>query len=222
LPVTLSVDLAFMGQAALALYEATGKPDYLAYAETCAAQLEDGFLDTERGGYLANAHDEAANVLVNNRPLQDNAMPSANAAILDLLAGLAVATGKPDYATKAQDLFTALAGHLAKTYPSMAALLGAHQKLTHPLSIIIIGDSDKAAALTRTARQHAIFTAHIIQIAPDAPLPPAHPAFGKTLIDGAPAAYICPGQSCLAPIIDTDSLTAALDDLMQARHSSKI
>ena len=43
-------------------------------------RLEAGFADPERGGYRTNEADEAA-LLVNNRAVQDNAQPSANAAV---------------------------------------------------------------------------------------------------------------------------------------------
>ena len=100
LAVSLAGDYAFMGQAAAALYAATAKPTYLALAEADAHRLEAGFADPERGGYRTNEADEAA-LLVNNRAVQDNAQPSANAAAQALFNSLAVLTGNGAWDEKA-------------------------------------------------------------------------------------------------------------------------
>ena len=75
------------------------------------------------------------------------------------------------------------------------------------------------AALATTARQHAITTRCIVVFDDPQGLDPAHPAHGKTVQGAAPTAYICPGQSCLAPLTDTEGLSAQLDALLAARHS---
>ncbi len=222
LDISLSTDYAFMGQAACALYQATGTPDYLAYAEHCADTLHTAFLDTQRGGYLSNPRDENdAHILVNNRPTQDNAMPSANAAIHTLFSNLAIVSGKPQYQAHAAELFHALSGHLTSQYPSMTALLASYQLGMHPLSIVIIGSETSATKeLARTAQQHKIFARCIITIAPDdKSLPPTHPAFGKTQIGGQPTAYICLGHQCRAPITQSAALAAQLDALVIERQT---
>ncbi len=47
-------------------------------------------------------------------------------------------------------------------------------------------------------------------LTPEAALPDGHPAAGKGMQDGKPAAYICQGQSCSLPITDPDAFSAAL------------
>ena len=225
LPITLAADLAFMGQAGLALYGATNDAAHLIFAEHCAARLSDDYQDEKRGGFFANAAAETDLLLVNNRPVQDNAMPSANAAALGLWAGLAQTTGRQDYLTQAHDLFAALAGHLNASYPSMTAFLAAHQKLSHPLSVIIIAeacDSAESAALARTARRHAIFDAHIAIWPQNASLPETHPAYGKLCVNAQPTAYICRGHLCLPPITAPDDLSAALDAVMAQRQTEAV
>ena len=218
LNISLAGDYGFFGQAALALYEATGDASYLAQAEAFATQLETDFLDDRNGGYLTNAKTDKAAALVNQRAVHDNAMPSANAAILTLLGDLATLSGKPVYQQRAATLFTALAGHLAKNYPAMTAFLTAQQTLHQPLSIIIIGAG--GAALAQTARRHRIYGARIVHLADTKSLADHHPAYGKPAIDAQPTAYICPGQNCLPPIIEAHALTAQLDALLAARQTS--
>ncbi|MDG1691505.1 MAG: thioredoxin domain-containing protein [Alphaproteobacteria bacterium] len=222
LAVSLSSDYAFLGQAALALYQATREVAYLDYAKLCADSLHADFYDDPnlggRGGYLTNRQSEAKDVLVNNRPVQDNAMPSGNAAIYQLFASLATLTGEASYRALGQDLFTALAGHLASQYTSMTSLLVARQMDENSLTIILIGDVEGIKVLEKAARQHRVFSAHILVLSPEAQLSPTHPAHGKTQVDAKPTAYVCPGQTCLAPITDPQALVEQLDAVIKARQ----
>tara|TARA_B110000971_G_scaffold212720_1_gene242524 strand:- start:536 stop:2626 length:2091 start_codon:yes stop_codon:yes gene_type:complete len=224
LPVSLSTDYAFMGQAALALYQATSEAPYLDYAKLCADTLQADFYDDPqaggRGGYLTNRHAEANEVLVNNRPVQDNAMPSGNAAIYQLFASLATLTGEMTYRAYGQNLFAALAGHLASQYTSMTALLASRQSDAHPLSIILIGDREDAAlkALHAAAHRHGVFSAHILVTSPETDLAPEHPAYAKTQLGGRATAYVCPGQTCLAPQTDPERLREQMDTILKSRQ----
>ncbi|HAJ20466.1 MAG TPA: hypothetical protein DCL95_10485, partial [Rhodospirillaceae bacterium] len=51
-------------------------------------------------------------------------------------------------------------------------------------------------------------------IAPGADLPPEHPASGKGLVDGRPAAYICVGPVCSLPLVTPDAITEHLRGLV--------
>ena len=227
LAVSLSADYAFMGQAAAALYAATAAPLYLQHAVNDATYLHAQFHDDERGGYFANLADEAT-LLVNNKPVQDNAQPSANAAALDLFATLATLTGDTAWRDNAEQGFAELAGHLAQNYPAMTSLLSTRLSLDHPLSIIVItdknadkdGTEDAAHALAHAALAHPIFCRQVIIITPDsADIDTRHPAYGKHMLGDKATAYICPGQSCLAPITEADAVTAALDALLHRRQT---
>ena len=220
LSISLASDYGFMGQAALKLFEATGDAAYLDMAVSFAAKLESNFRDPDKGGYLTNQRDGPDTLLVNQRAVNDNAMPSANAAILGFLTRLAQLSGDGSYRACADDLFTALAGHLGKSFPSMTGFLSGHHGLTAPLSIVIIGDGEDAKTLALAARRHQIYDATIICLPDTAPLHGGHPAYGKTKIDDRATAYICPDQSCLAPITDAPALTAALDGIVAARQNS--
>jgi uncharacterized protein YyaL (SSP411 family) len=49
-------------------------------------------------------------------------------------------------------------------------------------------------------------------VAPDATLPEAHPAFGKTQQGGKATAYVCRHNTCGLPITDPAALSAAIAD----------
>ena len=226
LDVSLATDYAFMGQAAAALYRATGQADYLDMAVLYGDTLRADFHDAARGGYRIRAHAQTAQALVNARPVHDNAQPSANAAIYNLFNALAVLTGQQDYATAAQDLFTALSAHLAKNFSAMTAMLDGYYEARHPLSIIIVSPADSPASraamentLAHAAHNHPIAYRQIVSLSDTQNLPPKHPAHGKQAIDGQPTAYICPAQSCLPPVTQTDELINRLDALLTDRQT---
>ena len=201
----------------------TGDGDYLARAEAWMALLDKGFLDPERGGYFANQAD-AQGLLVRNRPAQDNAAPSANAAALMALSHLASLTGNQDYDQRGHELFTAVSGLLANQYPSMTSLLLAHGDRTHRVSVIIISPRDatdpNAQALRRAALRHPITGKSVMVVSAKDSLPDTHPAHAKALIDGTATAYICPGMSCLRPVITADAVHEMLDAVLTDRQNS--
>ena len=223
LGLTLASDLAFASIAACRLMEMTGDAAYLARAEAWMARLDEAFLDRERGGYFANQADTQG-LLVLNRPAQDNAAPSANAAALMALSHLASLTGNPDYDARGQALFAALSGLLANQYPSMTSLLLAHGARTHRVSVIIVSPTDatdaNAHALRQAALRHHITGKSVLVVSAKDSLPASHPAHGKTLIDGAATAYICPGMSCLPPVTSASAVQEMLDGVLTDRQNS--
>jgi uncharacterized protein YyaL (SSP411 family) len=50
-------------------------------------------------------------------------------------------------------------------------------------------------------------------VAPGDGLPAGHPAYGKGLVDGQAAAYVCEGPVCSLPIVASADLVDALADL---------
>jgi uncharacterized protein YyaL (SSP411 family) len=110
----------------------------------------------------------------------------------------------------------------------MTSLLSTRLSLDHPLSIIVITDKnankddteDAAHALAHAALAHPIFCRQVIIITPDcADIDTRHPAYSKHMLGDKATAYICPGQSCLAPITEADAVTAALDALLHRRQT---
>src|SRR3546814_3065026 len=68
-------DYANMMRAALALFEATGSPDYLAQARAWGAVVESDYADAVNGGYFLTAKNAEA-LVARTRTAADNATPS--------------------------------------------------------------------------------------------------------------------------------------------------
>ena len=50
----------------------------------------------------------------------------------------------------------------------------------------------------------------VLTLPPGGSLPAGHPASGKGLVDGKPAAYVCEGPVCSLPVTDPESLLETL------------
>jgi uncharacterized protein YyaL (SSP411 family) len=89
-------DYAFLGQAAVSLFEATGRAIYLENAVLLAHQITRRFEDTE-GGFFST-EDGAADLLLRMKDDYDGAEPSGNSLATDLFLRLAHLLGKEEFA----------------------------------------------------------------------------------------------------------------------------
>ena len=204
-------DYAAMCDAALALYEATGKSSYLAQAEAWAETVERHYVDPEAGGYFFTP-DDAQALVVRSRTAQDNATPAGNAVMAGVIARLFHITGKPVYRERAERTIGAFAGDLAKQPFAYPTLLMANALLQDAVQIVIVGE--RAAAQT-AALLDAVYSVSLPDrvltvLEPGASLPESHPAFGKDAVEGKSTAYVCRGTTCSLPITEPGALQDAL------------
>ncbi|HEY4134759.1 MAG TPA: thioredoxin domain-containing protein [Alphaproteobacteria bacterium] len=213
-------DYAQMARAALALHEATGDADYVKHAEGWADALDahfwDDFVDTDAsgegssgGGYFFTA-DDAEGLILRRRDAQDHATPSGNAIIAGVLARLWFLTGEDAYRARAEDTVSAFAGEIARNFFPLPTLLNANQFLQHGVQVVLAGSADHVKEL-RAAVEALSLPDRVIQtVSAGEALPANHPANGKGMVGGKPAAYVCVGQTCTLPITDAAQLTEAL------------
>ncbi|MBM3521552.1 MAG: thioredoxin domain-containing protein [Alphaproteobacteria bacterium] len=207
-------DYANLARAALALFEATGRADRLALARDWTDAAHALFWDTERGGYYF-ASEAAQDVIVRGKHAHDAATPSGNGVMAQVLARLFYLTGEPHYRERAATTIAAFSGELQRNFFPLATLLNAAELLERGLQIVIVGEPDRAdrRAMLRAVAESASLPNLVLQpVAPDASLPPTHPAHGKGARAGRATAYLCEGPSCSAPFDDpaalADELTA--------------
>jgi len=88
--------------------------------------------------------------------------------------------------------------------------------LAKPLQIVLVGESGTPAleALRRAVYDVSLPNRVVLSLAPGDSLPSDHPAFGKGLVEGKPAAYVCEGPVCSLPVTDPKGL---LDILARVR-----
>ena len=205
-PATLD-DLAQMGRAALALHEATGEAGYLDAAEKFVALADARYGAAGEGGYYLSA-DDVTDVIQRTKPLFDNATPSGNGAMAEVLARLYHLTGKDEYRARAEALFRALAPARIELTINVPGLLCAFEYLERPTMIVVAGDAKAPETKALLAAAFALpAPAKIVQRVTDGTkLPTSHPAHGKGPVGGKPAAYVCIGRTCGLPVADTKEL----------------
>ena len=76
----------------------------------------------------------------------------------------------------------------------------------------VVGDA-AFAALWRAVYQVSLPNRVVATVKPGEALPSGHPAAGKGLVAGRPAAYVCEGPVCSLPLTEPQALTAALAEL---------
>ncbi|SLN20538.1 thioredoxin domain-containing protein [Oceanibacterium hippocampi] len=213
-------DYANMADAALLLYETTGKDGYLEAAQDWAETVEAHYRDEANGGYFFTA-DDAEALIVRSRQISDNATPSGNGVMLAVLARLYLHTGAERCRARAETLIDAFSGLVRQNFFPLATFLNAVEFFHAPVQVAIIGDPDAAGtwALRNAALGSGEPNLSLTVIPPDRDLPPAHPARGKApKDDGEPTAYVCVGPVCSLPVTSAAALIEALPKPGQTRH----
>jgi hypothetical protein len=204
-------DHAHLAAAALALYEATGKAQYLGAARELVALLDAHFWDRQAGGYFMTA-DDVTDVIQRPKSAGDNATPNGNGAMVGVLARLYHLTGEQAYLDRAEALVAAFSGEVGRNFFPLATLINSSDFLHNAMQIVVVGrrDAQETRELIRAAYDRSLPNRLLQVIAPDAQLPERHPAHGKGMVRGRPAAYVCKGQTCGLPVTHPKGLGTAL------------
>ena len=201
-------DQAAMARAAIALYEATGEASHLAAAERLADAAQSAFADGH-GGFHSTAADASDVPLTRPRTAADNATPSGNGMMAEVLARLFHLTGDADWRARATSVLTAFAGQ-PDQLAGMPTLLAAADLLEAATTVVIVGPDDVASALMQAASSSPDPATVVLRTTDASRLHPGHPAFGKTPPAGQAAAYVCRRNVCGLPITDPAILSQAL------------
>ncbi|MGF1641681.1 MAG: thioredoxin domain-containing protein [Rhodospirillales bacterium] len=207
-------DYANMARAALALHEVTGETAYLDQAIAWIGTADRHFWDADGAGYFLNA-DATDDVITRPKTIMDNATPSGNGVMLEVLARLCHLTGDTHYRQRADALVRLFSGDAPQYLISIPGFLTSFELLAQAVQIAIIGDPMDPAtrALHRQSLGTGVPLRVISLVPPDQSMPLTHPAHGKSTVDGRPAAYVCVGSTCGLPITDPAELKAVLATL---------
>ena len=206
-------DQAAMARAALALFEATGEAHYLGRAIALADTAERWFAAGGAGFFLtpSDAADVPMGAEARPRTAVDNATPSANGLMAEVLARLFHVTGDPLWRTRAEAVLRAFSG-LEDRMTASPTLLAAADLLENATTVVVAGAPDAPAtravlAVALAAPDPAVC---VLRAAHPESLGPLHPAHGKTAPPGGAAAYVCRGGVCGRPVTEVAALAAML------------
>jgi uncharacterized protein YyaL (SSP411 family) len=205
-------DHANLCRAALALNEATGDPVYLDHARSWVAVLDRHYRDAEDGGYFFAA-DDTGGLIARAKTAADAAVPAGNGTLVGVSVRLAILTGDESFRRRADAVLAAFGGEVVRNFFPFATLLNNAELLFKPLQIVLVGrPGDPTLAALREAVDGASLPNRVLLVLPpDAALPADHPAFGKGLVDGSAAAYVCDGPVCSLPLTTAPALVEHLD-----------
>ena len=204
-------DYANMSRAALVLFELHGDQHYLDQAKAWVTEVEAHFLDPVHGGYFFSS-DQATDVIARMRHCNDNAVPSGNGVMVEVLTKLWLLTGEETYGRRAEALVNSFSRQLNHYALAMTTFLNSVEFMLRPIQIVIIGHRNEATVQDLITIVHSLALPNkVLQIlAPNETLHPNHPAAAMTQLNGQTTAYVCIGQTCSLPQTDPKGLGMAL------------
>ena len=209
----LASDHAAIIRAALALYEATGEPDYLERALAWQGALDRHYANAENGGYFLSAAD-AADLVLRPSATLDDATPNANALAAENLVRLAVLTGQHAWREQADRLFEGILTRAGDNLFGHLALLNALDLRLRAAEVIVTGQDAQAQALLAAARKLP-FVDRIVLRAADALQAPGRDAMhdairAKVEASAESAAFVCLGETCSLPVTQPPAIAETI------------
>jgi uncharacterized protein YyaL (SSP411 family) len=217
-------DHAFLLEALLTLYEATGDARWYARSVQLADALTERFADAERGGFLTTAAD-AGSGFARRKDLDDSPIPSGNSAAAFGLLRLARLSGEQRYEQQALGVLRVVAPIVARHPLGFGhALRALDFALARVREVAIVGSGPDAEALRDVVR--GAYWPHQVLAVSGGPaggargagvageagaVEPAVPLLrDRPLVNGRAAAYVCEEFACQAPVTEPAALAAAL------------
>ncbi|MBG7700427.1 thioredoxin domain-containing protein [Streptomyces sp. MC1] len=204
-------DYADVAEGFLALASVTGEGVWLDFAGLLLDHVLARFTDAETGALYDTASD-AEQLIRRPQDPTDNAAPSGWTAAAGALLSYAAHTGSEPHRAAAERAL----GVVKTLGPRVPRFIGwglavAEALLDGPREVAVVGpapDDERTAALHRTA---LLSTAPGAVVACGTPDSDEFPLLAdRTLVDGAPTAYVCRGFVCDLPVTDPDALRAKL------------
>jgi uncharacterized protein YyaL (SSP411 family) len=213
-------DQAYMARALLDAHEVTGDPAHLERAEALARLVLNRFADRRGDGAPAgffdvwDAGDSLGRLSERQKSVQDNAVCA------EALIRLHHLTRNEEYAEAARGTLEAF----APSYPALGYFAAGYAKqvdllLEPPAAVNIVGEAEDegARALHRAALRLDV-PFRIVQLLDPvrdaARLEALYPAYGGP----APAAYVCLGTMCSAPVSEPPTLADAVAQMRTAAN----
>jgi hypothetical protein len=206
-------DYTNMARAALTLHEVTGKTFYLEWAEQWVEILNTHFWDEKGGGYFYTA-DDAEALIIRSKNATDNAIPSGNGVMLEVLAKLHLLTGAREPFEKATNLLRCFTAELARNFFPLATLLNNFETLVNAQQVIIVGNRSEPEVIDLlNVLKDVSLPSKVVNVLEDTEnLPFDHPAKGKGKLEGKPTVYLCTGPTCSPPANTVTDFAALLKE----------
>ena len=203
-------DYAGVLEACLSLFQVTGDTRWFKEATWAAGEAERLFWDNLDRGFFTTGSD-AEQLVTRAKDLIDNAVPAANSVFATELLKLAALTGEARYEDQAEQIMRLLSRAMQRSPLGFGHLLGAVDLFTsEAIEVVIVGEGSGASELAEVIRSAHMPNKVFVQVASTADDSPVPLLRGKTLLDGAPAAYVCRNMACKQPVTSPGELREQL------------
>ncbi len=204
-------DYAFLAEALVDLYEASGTSRYLDEAAALAGRIREDFA-AEEGGFFSTARGHEP-LIVRPREGHDGAIPSANAAAAMALARLSYLLDRPELREDAVRAIRAWGKPIARQPRSFAKSLAVVDFLLEgPVELALVGAAGEPGfeALRRDVGRRYLPNRIVAAHDPAGGEARTPLLRGKTLVGGRGALYVCRGYACQRPVTDPADVDAVL------------
>jgi hypothetical protein len=206
-------DQAYLANAALDLYEATGEPRYVEAAAAITRQMIAHHWDAVEGGFYFTP-DDAERLIARTKDAFDHAVPSGvSMAVLACLRLGDIADAKLRGPGEKQALM--LAGAALDNPFAFGQLVCAVDRLVRgTVDVVIVGPAP-ARCFSDEAFRAYLPNRNVVVVDPESPESAAAAAVlaeGKPAKPGESVAYVCRGRTCSAPVTTKEALRALLEE----------
>ena len=200
-------DAANLGDALLTLYEATGEPGYFTRALALCERIVLQHRDPD-GEYYDTAGDSEP-LIVRPRTIDDNPVSAGQSVAASLFCRMHAFTGEDRWRERALEIVAPLASVVGRAPLAVAALAAAMELAIGPMrEIAVVGDpADPRTQGLLTVVQRRFDPHRVLAWGPPGQVSLLD---DRPVVDGAPAAYVCRGFVCAAPVTEPDALERAL------------
>jgi uncharacterized protein YyaL (SSP411 family) len=206
-------DHAYVADAALDLYDATGVPRYVQLARRLADSILAHFHDPEEDGFFFTP-DDGESILVRAKDPYDHAVPGAATVACRVLLRLGALVDER-YSATATRAIEKLAGAAADNPMGMSGTVCLVDRLVRGTVDVVL------VALSEETRSHALEREALRAYLPDRVMAwvdssdPASIEACRLLAEGKPAqphpaAYVCRGRTCSLPVQSAEELAKLL------------
>jgi uncharacterized protein len=204
-------DYGAFAQALLTLHQVTGQPRWLTAGRGLLDAALARFADPDGPGRYYDTADDAERLVVRPRDPTDNATPSGAAVLAEALLTASALDHETPYRSAADAALAAVATLFGRFPRFTGHWLTVAEAIEHgPIQVVVTGPAGHpaTAALLAAARRHAPGGSVILAGEPETEGVPL--LAGRPLVAGGPAAYVCRGFVCLAPVTSVDALITDL------------
>jgi hypothetical protein len=206
-------DYAFVANAALDAWEASGEMRYFSAAQEIADAMLARFYDATGCGFFDMERVTGAAAIgalsTRRKPLQDAPTPSGNAVAAMVLIRLAALTDRAEYRTRAEETLETFAG-VVEHFGMFAASYGLalRRMIEAPVQVCVVGEDERAEELSAVAMKGFAVNKSVVRLRLEqlAALPPAlKETLPRVSVQGS-FALVCRGNTCLPPMVTTEEL----------------